>query len=167
MMKKSPVRTRHLMRCNNVTCTVLSKVTTNRLITLLDLTAHKFSTFSWVCTHYALLRAPPAVVPSCYLQPAVHLLCLSERERESITYNLPGWIELLCTKLTTEEELSGEKVAEMIIAGSRYQDSVARELREVARDKIKERREIMDDPVFRERLREDHNCVVEFIKFII
>ena len=55
----------------------------------------------------------------------------------------------------------------MIIAGSRYQDSAARELREVARDKIKERREIMDDPVFRERLREYHNCVVEFIKFII
>ena len=76
-------------------------------------------------------------------------------------------MELFCSKLATEEDLSGEKVAEMIIAGSRYQDSAARELREVARDKIKERREMMDDPVFRERLREDHNCVVEFIKFII
>ena len=87
--------------------------------------------------------------------------------RTADIYDLPGWMELLCSKLATEEELSGEKVAEMIIAGSRYQDSAARTLREVARDKIKERREMMDDPVFRERLREDHNCVVEFIKFII
>ena len=68
-------------------------------------------------------------------------------------YDLPGWMELLCSKLKTEEELSAEKVAEMIIAGSRHQHSAARELREVAKDKIKERREILQDTGFRDRLR--------------
>ena len=38
----------------------------------------------------------------------------------------------------------------MIIAGSRYQHSESRQLRVVARDKIEMRREVTDDPAFRE-----------------
>ena len=67
----------------------------------------------------------------------------------------------------TSEEVSGEKVADMIIAGSRYKHSEARQLRVVARDKIRQRREITEDLAFREKLREDHNCVIDFLEFVI
>ena len=77
-------------------------------------------------------------------------------------YDLPGWMEVFCSALETER--SGEKVAEMIIVGTRYQHSAARELREVARDKIRQRREITEDPAFREKLRgEDHDVLLEFL----
>ena len=83
-------------------------------------------------------------------------------------YDLPGWMGLFCSTLVTKKvEVSGEKVAEMIIAGSRYQHSEARQLRVVAREKIRQRREITADLAFRERLREDHNCVIDFLEFII
>ena len=55
----------------------------------------------------------------------------------------------------------------MIIVGSRYQNSKARDLRVLARDKISQRSEITDDQGFREKLREDHEGVIEFIKFLI
>ena len=43
----------------------------------------------------------------------------------------------------------------MLIAGSRYQhNSFARKLREVAKFRLKVRREIVKDPAFREKLRE-------------
>ena len=52
----------------------------------------------------------------------------------------------------------------MMIVGSRYQHSAARELRVVARHKIRQRREITDDPAFREKLREeDHDVLFEFL----
>ena len=60
--------------------------------------------------------------------------------------------------------MSAVKVAEMIIAGSKYQHSQARQLRVVARDKIRQRREITEDLAFRERLRgEDHDVLFEFL----
>ena len=81
-------------------------------------------------------------------------------------YDLPGWMEVFCSALETEE-VSGEKVAEMIIAGSRYKHSKAGELREVARDKIKGRREITEDPEFRERLGgEDPKVWFDFLEII-
>ena len=51
-------------------------------------------------------------------------------------YDLPGWMELLCSKLKTKKKLSGEKVAEMIIAGSRYKHSAAEQLTIVAREDL-------------------------------
>ena len=78
-------------------------------------------------------------------------------------YDLQGLMRLFCSKLESEE-MSGAKVAEMIIAGSRYQHSEARQLREVARDKIRQRREITEDLAFRERLRgEDYEVLFEFL----
>ena len=74
-------------------------------------------------------------------------------------YDLPGWMELLCSKLMTKKKLSGEKVAEMIIVGSRYKHSAARKLMVVAREKIKERREITENPAFRERLQSENHAV--------
>ena len=70
-------------------------------------------------------------------------------------YNLPDWMRLFCSKLRTEGEVSAARVAEMISAGGRYQYSVARELRWVARERIRQRREITEDPAFREKLRGD------------
>ena len=60
----------------------------------------------------------------------------------------------VCPPLLSHEEaeVSGEKVAEMIIVGSKYQHSAARQLRLVARDKIRQRREITEDLAFLERL---------------
>ena len=82
-------------------------------------------------------------------------------------YNFSLWMGLFCSKLRTQVEMSGEKVAEMIIVGSRYKHSAARELREVARNKIKERREITEDPAFRESLRgEDPNVLFDFLAII-
>ena len=75
-------------------------------------------------------------------------------------------MELFCSALKTKE-VTAEKVAEMIMAGSRYKNSVARELRVVAKDKIRERREITEDPAYREKLREDPDCVIDFIEFLI
>ena len=54
----------------------------------------------------------------------------------------------------------------MMIVGSRYQHSAARELRVVARDKIKERSEITEDPGFRERLSGDVDVLFEFLKIM-
>ena len=82
-------------------------------------------------------------------------------------YDLPGLMEVFCSKLRTEEEVSAVKVAEMIIVGSRYKHSKARELREVARDKIRERREITAELAFRQRLqREDHAVWFDFLEII-
>ena len=78
-------------------------------------------------------------------------------------YDLPGWMKLFCSKLRIEEEVTAEKVAEMIIVGSRYKDRAPWELMEVARDKIREKREITEDPVFREMLREDPEVLLEFL----
>ena len=62
--------------------------------------------------------------------------------------------------------MSGEKVAEIFIVGTRY--SEARELREVARDKIRQRREIIHDQAFRKRLREeDHDVLFDFLEVIM
>ena len=72
-------------------------------------------------------------------------LDIQEAAMASDMYHLSGWMELFCSALKTEE-VTAEKAAEMIIAGSRYKDSVARELTLVARDMIKERREITEDP---------------------
>ena len=55
-------------------------------------------------------------------------------------YNLPGWVEKLCTKLRAEE-VTVEMVADMVIAGSGH--DAAKELLEVAAVNIKARREIM------------------------
>ena len=91
-------------------------------------------------------------------------LDLEDIAETSDKYDLSGWMEVFCSKLETEREVSGEKVAEMIIVGSRYQHSAARELREVARDKIKEKREITEDPAFREKLRgEDDTVLFDFL----
>ena len=54
-------------------------------------------------------------------------------------YNFSLWMGLFCSKLRTQVEVSGEKVAEMIIVGSRYKHSKARELTLVARDKIRQK----------------------------
>ena len=55
----------------------------------------------------------------------------------------------------------------MIIAGSRYQHSEARQLREVARDKIRQRREITDDDTFREKLLgEYHDILFNFLALL-
>ena len=78
-------------------------------------------------------------------------------------YDLPGWMELFCSTLKYKnEEVSAVKVAEMIIVGSRYKNSAARKLMVVARNKIRERREITKDQGFRERLR-DHDVLFEFL----
>ena len=69
-------------------------------------------------------------------------------------YDLPGWMMIFCSKLNLGE-VPAEKVAEMIIAGSRYQHTAARELRLVARNKIRKRRELTADWAFRERLLEE------------
>ena len=51
----------------------------------------------------------------------------------------------------------------MIIVGSRYQHSAAKELTIVARDKIRQRREIINDQAFSERLREEDHDVLSGI----
>ena len=50
----------------------------------------------------------------------------------------------------------------MISAGSRYQQSAARELRVVAWELIRSRSEITEDPVFREKLRGE-DALFEFL----
>ena len=80
-------------------------------------------------------------------------------------YDLPGWMEELFSALKTEE-VSGEKVAEMIIVSSRC--PAARELRVVARDKIRQRREIIEDIEFRDRLSgENLSVLFEFLAEIL
>ena len=62
-------------------------------------------------------------------------------------------MEIFCSKLNIKEApLIAEKVAEMMIVGSRHQHTVARELIVVARNKISRRRQITQDRAFRERL---------------
>ena len=80
-------------------------------------------------------------------------LDIEDMARAADQYDLPGWMKLFCSALK-EEEVSGEKVAEMLKAGRRYKHSAARELMMVAGDKIKERREITEDLGLRERLEE-------------
>ena len=82
-------------------------------------------------------------------------------------YDLQGWLEIFCSELNTEE-VSDEKVAEMIIAGSRYEHSAsyrqARLLMRMARARIRRSREITLDEGFREKLRgEDPIVLVELL----
>ena len=89
---------------------------------------------------------------------------IQDMARAADKYDMSGWMELFCSALKEEVEVSGEKVAEMIIVGSRYQHSEARELRVVAREKIRQRREITADLAFRERLREeDQDVLFDFL----
>ena len=72
------------------------------------------------------------------------------------------------SKLKIEKEVSSEKVAEMIIVGSKYKDSAARELTMVARDKIRQRREIIEDKAFTLKLRSKHPMIlIEILKKIL
>ena len=80
-------------------------------------------------------------------------LDIEDMARAADSYDLSGWMDLFCSALGEKDEVSGGKVAEMIIVGSRYQHSAAKELTMVARDKIRQRRDIIDDPAFREKLR--------------
>ena len=83
--------------------------------------------------------------------------------RAADMYDLLDWIEIFSSELRTVE-VSAVKVADMIIAASRYKHSAAW-CRLVARDKIRaRRREITDDPAFIEKLRgEDPIVVIEFL----
>ena len=93
-------------------------------------------------------------------------LDIEDMANAATKYDLAGWIDLLCSALK-KEVVSGKKVAELIIVGSMFQDSAARQLRMVARDKIKERKEITEDLGFRERLRmEDYDVLFEFLPII-
>ena len=76
---------------------------------------------------------------------------------------------MFCSKLETKElELTAEKVAEMIIVGSRYKHSKARELTLVARDKIRRRRQIIEDTGFRDRLSgENLGVLFEFLTVVL
>ena len=91
-----------------------------------------------------------------------HDLDIQDLAKAADKYDLPDWMELVCSDLE-EAEVSAVKVAEMIIVGSRYQHSKARKLTEVARDKIRQRREITEDPAFREKLSEDLKVLFEFL----
>ena len=56
----------------------------------------------------------------------------------------------------------------MIIVSSRYQHTKARELMAVARDKIRQRREIIDDKAFMLKLRWEHPMIlIEILKNIL
>ena len=84
-------------------------------------------------------------------------------------YDLSDWMGLFCSKLESKElEVNAEKVAEMIIVGSRYKHSKARELTLVARDKIRRRREIIEDTGFRDRLSgENLGVLFEFLTVVL
>ena len=55
---------------------------------------------------------------------------------------------------------------DMIKAGSRYKHSEARELTNVARDKMEKRREITDDLAFREKLR-GKDALFDFLALLL
>ena len=94
-------------------------------------------------------------------------LDIQDMARAADMYDLPGWPQLICSKLRTEE-MSAEMVAELIIVGSRYQHSAAKELTMVARDKIRQRRDIIHEPAFREKMREeDHDVLLDFLAVMI
>ena len=90
-------------------------------------------------------------------------LDIEDMARAADSYDLSGWMDLFCSALGEKDEVSGEKVAEMIIVGSKFKHSTARELRLVARDKIRQRREIIKDQAFREKLSEDLTLLFEFL----
>ena len=95
-------------------------------------------------------------------------LDIEDMARAADSYDLSGWMELFCSALGEKDEVSGEMVAEMIIVGSRYQHSAAKEFTVVARDKIKQRKDIINDPAFREKMRgEDHDVLLDFLAFMI
>ena len=86
-------------------------------------------------------------------------LDIQDMAKAANMYNLPDWMVLCCSALKEEEEevvvVSGEKLVQMIIAGSRFQHSVVKQLMVVARKKIRQSNKITKDLGFRERLR---NC---------
>ena len=77
-------------------------------------------------------------------------------------YNLPGWVDELCRKLRTQEEVAEEMVANMVIASSGYQG--ARRLLEVAVDKIKARKEMVMTKEFREKFRDHQDSLFDLIQ---
>ena len=77
-------------------------------------------------------------------------------------YNLPGWVEKVCIKLSSEE-VTEELVADLVIAGSRY--AGARKMMEIAVAKIKARREIAGKK-FREKLWDYQDCLFDLTDFL-
>ena len=83
-------------------------------------------------------------------------------------HDLQGWMDLFCSELEcwVTDEVPAGKVADMIIAGSRYEHTLARDLIRVARRKISEKREITKNKNFREKLRrEDPMFLLRFCSF--
>ena len=95
-------------------------------------------------------------------------LDIQEMAEAADIYDLPGWMEEFLSALATTKKLSAEKVAEMIIAGSRYKYSNARKLMILARDKIRQRREITDEKSFILKLRWEHPMIlIEILRDIL
>ena len=70
-------------------------------------------------------------------------------------YDLPGLLDLFALELRTGE-VKPEQVADMIIAARRHEE-VAGELWDIAREKIREEREILRDERFREAIGSEGN----------
>ena len=71
-------------------------------------------------------------------------------------YLLPGFMDLLALQVM-KLDLSGEMIADLLIAAHRHESEV---LRRIALDKIRGDREIFNDPGFRKEMEEAPNAVM-------
>ena len=68
-------------------------------------------------------------------------------------YRIPGFMDLLCFKMKTED-VQSKFIADMLIAADRHG---SQDLKNVALDKIRADREILNDKGFRKKMQEAEN----------
>ena len=75
-------------------------------------------------------------------------------------YDLPGMMDLLCMR-AREELADGGKIAEMLIAASRHK---CKELKRIAIEKLRARRDLLDQEDFRRKFNGDQNVLFDLIQ---
>ena len=71
----------------------------------------------------------------------------------TVKYEIPGFMDLLCFKMKTED-VQSKFIADMLIAADRHGSE---DLKNVALDKIRADREVLNDEGFRKKMKEAEN----------
>ena len=73
-------------------------------------------------------------------------------------YDMPGFMDLLCFKMKSED-VPGEFIADMLISADRHNST---DLKNVALDKLRANKDILNDKKFREKLQKAENKNILF-----
>ena len=79
--------------------------------------------------------------------------------RAADKYDVKGFLDLLCFKMKTIDDIKNEFIADMLISAERHN---SKELRAVAMDKLRANKNIIKEAGFRNRMKETQNMDLLF-----